>query len=322
MSLALAIRTGDVAQLPSRRDEAWRWSDLRGLLRDIPPPAADVEPSLDPALAALERAGVTVARFVAGPGSQTAELPMVFGRGTTTVLLERYESLGAGAVASVNLDYELEEGAQVERIVVADDAPDAISVVQADVRLAPGARFSQTILVAGARRQRFETWVKHPGQGAEVRLDGVYVVGDRRHADITTVVDHEGPGGTTAQLTKGAVAGSGRGVFQGRIVVARGADQTDARMGHQALILSDRGEVDAKPELLIYADDVSCAHGNTVGALDEDALFYARQRGIPEDRARAMLTEAFLGEVVDRIGHDGVRDLARAWLADKLAGLG
>ncbi len=112
--------------------------------------------------------------------------------------------------------------------------------------------------------------------------------------------------------------GQARAVFQGRIVVSEGADRTDARMGHHALILSDRAEVDAKPELEIYADDVSCAHGNTVGAIDEQALFYAQQRGIPEAEARAMLTEAFVGEVVDRIEHDGARDVARAWVAERL----
>jgi len=101
-------------------------------------------------------------------------------------------------------------------------------------------------------------------------------------------------------------------------VVEEGADRTDARMGHHALILSDRAEVDAKPELEIYADDVACAHGNTVGALDEDALFYARQRGMPEDEARALLTEAFIGEVVDRIGHEGAREAVRAWVAARL----
>jgi Fe-S cluster assembly protein SufD len=101
-------------------------------------------------------------------------------------------------------------------------------------------------------------------------------------------------------------------------VVREGADRTDARMGHHALILSDRAEVDAKPELEIYADDVACAHGNTVGALDEDAMFYAEQRGIPEDAARAMLTEAFFGDVVDRIEHDGARDVIRAWVAERL----
>jgi Fe-S cluster assembly protein SufD len=87
-----------------------------------------------------------------------------------------------------------------------------------------------------------------------------------------------GPGGTTTQLTKGAVLDTARGVFQGRITVRPGADQTDARMGHHALILSERAEVDAKPELEIWADEVSCAHGNTVGSLDADALFYARAR--------------------------------------------
>jgi Fe-S cluster assembly protein SufD len=321
MSLARAIETGDVSLLPGRRDEDWRWSDLRGLIREVPPPAAEARPAPNAMLDRLENDGVTVARFVAAEGSQTAFVPMVFGRGTKTVLVESYEHAGHGSVSSVTLEYELEEGAQVERIVLADDAPDGITVSQADVRLAPGARFSQTILASGARRQRFETWIRHPGQGAAVRLDGVYLVGDRRHADITTVVDHEGPGGTTSQLTKGAVSGSGRGVFQGRIVVERGADGTDARMGHHALILSDRGEVDAKPELLIYADDVQCAHGNTVGALDEQALFYARSRGIPEAEARAMLTEAFLGEVVERIEHDGAREVVRAWVAEKLGGL-
>jgi Fe-S cluster assembly protein SufD len=109
-----------------------------------------------------------------------------------------------------------------------------------------------------------------------------------------------------------------RGVFQGRIVVAKGADQTDARMGHHALILSDKAEIDAKPELLIFADDVSCAHGNTIGALDEEAIFYARQRGIPEAEAKAMLTVAFVGEVVERIEHEGARAIAAAWVARKL----
>jgi Fe-S cluster assembly protein SufD len=92
-------------------------------------------------------------------------------------------------------------------------------------------------------------------------------------------------------------------------------------MGHHALILSDKAEVDAKPELLIHADDVSCSHGNTVGALDDNALFYARQRGIPEAEARAMLTAAFVGEVVDRINHEGAREIARTWITEALRAL-
>jgi len=101
-------------------------------------------------------------------------------------------------------------------------------------------------------------------------------------------------------------------------VVHPGADGTDAKMGHHALVLSDRAEVDAKPELEIWADDVACAHGNTVGALDEEALFYARSRGIPEAEARAMLIEAFLAEAADRIEHIQARELAHQWLAAQL----
>ena len=152
-------------------------------------------------------------------------------------------------------------------------------------------------------------------------MDGIYLLDGPCHADLTTAVSHESEGGSTTQLTKGAVRGAARAVFQGRIIVARGADQTDARMGHHGLILSERAEIDAKPELEIYADDVACAHGNTVGALDEEALFYARSRGIPEAQARAMLTQAFVGEVVDRIEHDGARDVARAWVERKLGGM-
>jgi Fe-S cluster assembly protein SufD len=147
-----------------------------------------------------------------------------------------------------------------------------------------------------------------------VWLDGVYLLGDARHSDQTTVVTHKGEGGTTNQLTKGAVRDNARAVFQGKITVERGADQTDARMGHHALILSERAEIDAKPELEIYADDVSCAHGNTVGALDEEALFYIRSRGVPLEEARALLISAFVGEVTDRISHEGARQVAQDWL--------
>ena len=204
--------------------------------------------------------------------------------------------------------------------MLVEEAGDAVAVSTAEVALAPGADFAQTVLTRGAKRQRTETRVRHPGAGASVRLDGLYLPSGARQADLTTEVLHQGVDCVTSQLTKGAVRGQARGVFQGRIVVEPGADRTDARMGHHALILSERAEVDAKPELLIYADDVSCAHGNTVGALDEEALFYAAQRGIPDAEARAMLTEAFLIEVVDRIEHDGARGVARAWVATHLRG--
>ena len=264
-------------------------------------------------------AKVVALRIVSnGDGSHAARVSVDVEAAGRLVLLETYEGDDGGYLGQTELLFSLGKDAAVERIVLASDGAEGVTVSQAQVELAPGAAFAQTVLTGGARRQRIETVVRHPGGHAALRLDGVYLLADRRHADLTTVVTHEAVHGTTEQLTKGVVRDQARGVFQGRIVVAEGADHTDARMGHHALILSDRAEVDAKPELEIYADDVSCAHGNTVGALDEDALFYARQRGIPEPEARAMLTEAFIGEVVDRIGHEPAREIARAWAAARL----
>jgi Fe-S cluster assembly protein SufD len=261
-------------------------------------------------------------RFVsASPGtSHGVHLGVEVADGASLMLLESYEGQAADYIADAVLTVGVGEGATLERIIITDDDPGAVSVSTAIVALGHGARLHQTVLAGGAKRQRIETRVNHPGHGAEVRLDGVYLLSAQRHADQTTVVTHEGLGGVTSQLTKGVVRDQARGVFQGRIVVSEGADKTDARMGHHALILSERAEVDAKPELEIYADDVACAHGNTVGALDEDALFYIRQRGLPETEARALLTEAFVGEVVDRIGHESARNLAAAWVAERLKG--
>jgi Fe-S cluster assembly protein SufD len=338
MSLARAIETGDLAQLPSRREEDWHWTDLRGLIRTLPAPSARVEGGLPagPFDALAERTciianghgaptsagqGVTALRIVGrGDGAHASDHAIDVAAGASLVLLETYEGQGAH-VAELDLTIRLGQGAQVERIVLADEDAAAVMVSRAEVELSPGATFAQTVIASGARRQRLETRLSHPGGGASARLDGLYVLAGQRHADITTVVTHEGMDGTTDQLTKGVVRDQARGVFQGRIVVKPGADKTDARMGHHALILSERAEVDAKPELEIFADDVACAHGNTVGALDEDALFYAEQRGIPEPAARAMLTEAFVGEVVDRIQHDGARDVVRTFVAERLRGL-
>jgi Fe-S cluster assembly protein SufD len=336
MSLARAIDSGDLAELPSRRDEDWRWTDLRGLIREMPAPSRDdtseiADGPFDAIAGAVTQIvngrhqpgavadrGVMALRIVnRGDGAHAGRHAVCVAGGEALLLLESYEGRGAH-VSEFDLSITLADGARLERIVLADETPGAVLVSRADVTLSPGASFAQTVITSGARRQRIETHVAHPGGGGLARLDGVYLLADQRHADITTVVTHDGMNGATDQLTKGVVRDQGRGVFQGRIVVRPGADKTDARMGHHALVLSDRAEVDAKPELEIFADDVACAHGNTVGALDEDALFYAEQRGIPKVEARAMLTVAFVGEVVDRIEHLGAREIVRSWVAERL----
>jgi Fe-S cluster assembly protein SufD len=346
MSLLQAIKAHDAQLLPGRRDEAWRYSDLRGVLRAIPDASPEAPRPQTPAPLSdvgaddeilVVNGRAEIATFVAKAGSpRTLRLRIVsrtdhtlhqgalvldLEAGADLTLIETYEGDGLGYVSNFSLAINVGEGARLERIVLLDEPADAICISYAEIDLKPGARLGQTVIASGARLQRHETHVRHPGGGADVRLDGLYLLDGKRHADLTTVLAHVAPDGTTNQLTKGLAKDQARGVFQGRILVEQGADRTDARMGHHALLLNDGAEIDAKPELEIYADEVACAHGNTVGSLDDAALFYMRSRGLPEHEARALLMQAFVGEVVERITHEGARAAAAAWVARRLEAL-
>jgi Fe-S cluster assembly protein SufD len=340
VNLARQIDLTDAATFPSRRVEEWKYSDLRRFLREAPQPSGmAVVGGPGPfyglggeAIVFANGRPVGVTDFIAS-GEQTLRLRFIsdaVGTGHTAsarisarpgarlLLLETHEGQGSAYVAHNRIDIDVADGAEVTRIVLVDEPEDAISVTNAEVRLEAGGRYRQTIVTTGAKLQRLETQLHHGAEGADARLDGVYLLQGSRHADLTSVVDHVARDGTTSQLIKGVVRDAARGVFQGKIIVERGADGTDGRMGHHALITSDRGEVDAKPELIIYADDVQCAHGNTIGTLDERALFYMQQRGIPADEARALLTQAFLIEVVDRIEDEAAKEVVREWLTVRL----
>lgn len=342
MNAPVRIDLKDVSSFPTRRVEAWKYTDLSRVLRETPPvsPQAGIAPGGPFAVLGGVELAVVNGRcegapelIAEGPGDHVARLRFVSTAdgaghqaslavdvmaGASLLLLESYEGRASAYVSNVALSIRLGDGARLVRVVIEDDAGDAVSISTAEATLGVGAHFSQAVLTTGAKLQRHETRLAHPGQGAEVRIDGLYLLDGARHTDLTTVVRHGGLNGVTSQLTKGVVRDTARGVFQGKIVVERGADGTDARMGHHALILGERAEVDAKPELEIYADDVQCAHGNTVGNLDETALFYMQQRGLPADEARALLTQAFLIEVADRIEHEGAREVVREWLTARL----
>lgn len=335
-----ALDLRDPSTFPSRRVEAWKYTDLRRVLKDAPAPSPTTAigppgPFYDlggEAIVFANGRAVGVTDFIAS-GDQTLRLRFIsdaVGTGHTAsarvvarpgarlLLLETHEGSGSAYVAHNRLDIDVARDAEVIRVVLIEEPEDAISITDIDVRVAPGGVYRQTTITTGAKLQRQATTVAHGGEGTDITLDGLYTLSGARHTDLTSVVRHNGLNGVTSQLTKGVVRDTARGVFQGKIVVERGADGTDARMGHHALILGERAEVDAKPELEIYADDVQCAHGNTVGNLDESAVFYMQQRGIPLDEARALLTQAFLIEVVDRIAHEGARDVVRAWLEARL----
>lgn len=236
--------------------------------------------------------------------------------GTRLTLIDT--ALATAGLSTGFVEIEIGADAKLVRYSLQNGAANAIDLAHTTVSVAETGRYHAIALMFGGKLARAETEVVLAGEAASCLIHGAYLLSGSTHADMTTRVVHASPNGQTRELFKGAVQDHARGVFQGKILVERAAQKTDARQNHHALMLSEGAEIDAKPELEIYADDVQCAHGNTIGALDDQALFYMRQRGIPEAQAKALLVEAFVTDVFDAIDHDGVRDwfsdLARAWL--------
>ena len=173
-------------------------------------------------------------------------------------------------------------------------------------------------LHAGSDRARTDLHADLAGEGGHFGFSGAYVGEGAQASDMTTVIEHSVPNCTSREVVRGVLDGKAKGVFQGKIVVHEGAQKTDGYQMSRAILLSDKAEVDAKPELEIFADDVKCSHGATAGELDENSIFYLRSRGIPEGEAKALLIEGFLDEAVDEISSDELKSPLKGVVSDWL----
>ncbi len=239
--------------------------------------------------------------------------------GAPATIVEHYPAGAAGSTLTTAVTRVLAaQDSHVTHLKLQQEAPEAIHLATIEAEQARGAVFASHSLSFGARLARNDIRTRLAGEGAEVLLNGLYHADGRRHVDHHTRIDHARPQGTSREFYRGLIDGSARGVFTGRILVAQDAQRTDAMQRCDNLLLSRLAEADARPELEIYADDVKCAHGATVGQLDEDALFYLRSRGVDAVHARQLLTYAFAAEVLDRIAHAPLRALGRAALLERL----
>jgi len=189
-----------------------------------------------------------------------------------------------------------------------EDTAAAYNITTTRLSCFDGAEYDGFTLTTGARLSRHEIFADLLGEEIRCIVNGAYRLGERQHADTTIKMGHFEPRSTSKQIYKGVINDQARAVFQGKIHVHRHAQGTDGHQLNHALLLSAEAEIDAKPELEIYADDVKCAHGATAGKLDESALFYMTSRGIPEATAKAMLVKGFLGEALEAIADHAVRD--------------
>ena len=287
-----------------------------------------VAPTDDPALALNSAlmgdgvvihvvSGVTVERPIHLAFISTTEKPTaIFERSLVVVesearltLLETYEGPDQSQY-QVNTALELivDANARVDHVKIIGEGRAALHVATLLADIGPSATFNDFSFTTGAAVVRNQLFVRFAGEGAVADIRGTSLLAGRQHGDTTLVADHIAAGCESREVFKSVLDDEARAVFQGKINVHPGAQQTNARMMTRALLLSSDAEADSKPELEIFADDVQCGHGSTTGELDDELKFYLMARGIPAEEAEGLLIQAFVGEVVEAIENEGVRD--------------
>lgn len=268
--------------------------------------------------------------FLAGEGegdAETAAFPrnlIRLGAGARVAVIEHYAGGAAPYLTDAVTRIDLGEGAKLEHARFQEEGARAFHVAELRAALARDARLAAYSFALGGLLARNDIAVGLAGEGSAAELTGLYLAAGRQHQDHHTRIDHLSPQGTSREFFKGVVDEAGRAVFHGRVVVHPDAQRTDAQQANHNLLLSEAAEVDTKPQLEIYADDVKCSHGATVGQLDPAQLYYLRSRGLNEPAARALLIHAFAAEVVERVTIAPLRarleDLLRARLPAEPAG--
>jgi Fe-S cluster assembly protein SufD len=211
------------------------------------------------------------------------------------------------------------DNSRLDHVRLVEDSREAVNISSAVITLGAHAHFNTFGMTSGAAVSRYQATIAFAGEGSRVETNGVNLLNGRQHADTTLLMDHAVPHCASREVFRAVADDRGHSVFQGRIIVRPDAQKTDAKMMTRALLLSDEAEADNKPELEIFADDVTCGHGATTGALDDSLLFYLRARGLSEKEAQALLIQAFVGEAIEQIANDALRELtisaAQRWLA-------
>jgi len=374
------------AGLPTRRVEAWHYTDLKALLRAVP--------AFDPAASAAKLAplvegstvlsvvngvaytrgsveGVTLRAFsealadgsgaegltardsddtigringafvrdgfvldfpagtdLAAPleiqttqnaGQTHTRFPATFGANVKATVIERHVATGENpAFVTTVSDISLSDGADITWVILQGQGAADTHLGQIRITLGTDAKLRLYVINAGGKLVRQEIHVVVSGEGSDLKLRGINLLGGETHNDVTFTVGHNVPHTTSTEVIRNVIFDRARGVFQGQIRVAPDAQKTDAKMSCNTLLLSDEADFSAKPELEIFADDVQCGHGATVIDIDHVQLFYLMARGIPENKARAMLVNAFVAEIVEELEDEplveALEGVIAAWL--------
>lgn len=271
----------------------------------------DLKNSVDPI--------IHVDRRIDGAAAHVADAVKIsVADGASAVIVETYSGSNESHLTNHSTHVELGKDAKVTHIMVCLYGSKVRHMPTAEYDIGEGANLRTLVVNAGTVLSRSQVFANFIGEGAHADFTGLNLVEEGQHSDITLDIVHGVPNTTSTETYKTVARGRSRGIFQGKITVARDAQKTDAKMMAQGLLLSEEAEIFAKPELEIFADDVVCGHGATCGALDEDNLFYLMSRGLPKSEAQAMLIRGFLEELFDPIEnenlHAALSDIAETWL--------
>lgn len=234
------------------------------------------------------------------PAAAQPRLTIDLGRNAEALVVQHHIGTGeslTNAVTSINCA----EHSRMFFVRIQNESAQSLHVASQVVRVAANGHFDGVNIDLGSQMARNDIDVDLHGERAHANLYGLFMANGDRHVDNHLRVDHSAPNTTSREVYRGILNNTARGVFNGKIIVHSGADGTDAQLNNRNLLLSERAEINTKPELEIYTDDVKCAHGSTTGQLDHSAMFYLRARGVPESAARIMLVSAFAREIIDHV---------------------
>lgn len=245
---------------------------------------------------------------------------LIVGAGGAATVVQHHVSVdGAQSLVNGMTRCVIGDGAALEHYQLNEQGDGIYHFAAVQARLGRDSRYDSHNLQTGARLARSDLHAELAGEGSACTMNGFYLGRDRQHIDNYTRIEHQVPHCSSRQLYKGVLDGRARGIFNGHVIVHQDAQKTDAQQMNRNLLLSDGAEVDTRPQLEIYADDVKCSHGATVGQLDRDILFYLRARGIDEHIARRMLIGAFSAEIAEQLTLAPVRSRFERLVASKLA---
>lgn len=299
-------RVLDINHLPSQKEEAWKYTPLAKTM----PKGLSPTPVSEKVIHCTcgQNGGQTEDILIVGADgqAQAETLRIDVEAGAELMLIERHAGEGV-YWKNISTQITLGEGAKMTHYRVQEDSVDAIHTNMVDICVEAGGEYNSFTLTKGAKLSRQDIKARLTGENAKLFLNGVNILKDQQHGDTTILIEHEAPHCESDQFFRNVLDDRARGVFQGKVHVHKSAQKTDANQLCKSILLSPRAEMNTKPELEIYADDVVCSHGATTGQIDDMQMFYLRSRGIKKSDAKMLLIKAFLAEASDKILDEEVR---------------